>query len=171
MVVITIIGILSTVVLSSLQQARLKVLDAKRLSEIRQVQNALELYLQDFGQYPPSDNNGTGGWDTPAGGGPPGMPFIGVLTTGGYMAQIKDPTTNNLTGNYRYYRYPPGTYDPDGPGPLVPCDPSRGGYYVIEIINFDVSTPSNPGFSCPGGRDWTVDGKYVVGKFENWLHL
>jgi prepilin-type N-terminal cleavage/methylation domain-containing protein len=49
LVVIAIIGLLSTVVLSSLDASRAKARDASRLSAIHQVQNALQLYFADNG--------------------------------------------------------------------------------------------------------------------------
>ena len=52
LVVIAIIGILSSVVLVSLNSAREKARDARRLSDLRQVQTALELYYFDNGAYP-----------------------------------------------------------------------------------------------------------------------
>ncbi len=52
LVVIAIIGILSSVVLASLNSAKLKARDAKRVSEVKQVQTALELYLNSCGVYP-----------------------------------------------------------------------------------------------------------------------
>lgn len=52
LVVIGIIGILSTLALLSLGNARQKARDAKRLSDIRQVQTALELYYGDANKYP-----------------------------------------------------------------------------------------------------------------------
>lgn len=52
LVVIAIIGILSSVVLASLNSAREKSRDAKRVSDIKQVQLALELYYDANGQYP-----------------------------------------------------------------------------------------------------------------------
>jgi len=58
LVVIAIIGILASVVLSSLSSARAGARDAKKISEIRQIQTALELYRNQFGQYP---NQGTSG--------------------------------------------------------------------------------------------------------------
>jgi len=47
LVVIAIIGILSAVVLASLNSAREKSRDAKRISDVKQLQLALELYLDD----------------------------------------------------------------------------------------------------------------------------
>ncbi|MCK9352501.1 MAG: type II secretion system protein [Candidatus Paceibacterota bacterium] len=52
LVVIAIIAILSTVVMAGLNSARLKGRDAKRLSDIKQVQAALELFYDSNGGYP-----------------------------------------------------------------------------------------------------------------------
>ena len=59
LVVISIIGLLASVVLVSLQSARKKARTAKRVSDMRQIQTALELYYNDNGSYPnpsPSGN-------------------------------------------------------------------------------------------------------------------
>jgi prepilin-type N-terminal cleavage/methylation domain-containing protein len=52
LVVIAIIGILSAVVLVSLNSARAKSRDARRLSDLRQIMTALEIYYNDNGAYP-----------------------------------------------------------------------------------------------------------------------
>ncbi len=52
LVVIAIIGILASIVLVSLGGARSKGRDAKRVSEIRQIKYALEVYYSDNGRYP-----------------------------------------------------------------------------------------------------------------------
>lgn len=52
LVVVAIIGILASVVLASLNTARAKGRDARRVSEIRSIRNALELYYSDYGVYP-----------------------------------------------------------------------------------------------------------------------
>jgi prepilin-type N-terminal cleavage/methylation domain-containing protein len=58
LVVIAIIGLLSSVVLASLSVARAKARDAQRLSDLRELRTALELYASDHkGAYP-----STGGW-------------------------------------------------------------------------------------------------------------
>lgn len=54
LVVIAIIGILSTLSVVALQSARGRARDAKRITDVRQVQTALELYFNDQGEYPVS---------------------------------------------------------------------------------------------------------------------
>lgn len=49
LIVVAIIGVLSAVVLVSLNSARAKGRDAKRMSDMRQMQNAIELYMADNG--------------------------------------------------------------------------------------------------------------------------
>ncbi|MEK7073444.1 MAG: prepilin-type N-terminal cleavage/methylation domain-containing protein [Patescibacteria group bacterium] len=52
LVVISIIGLLSTLAVVALNSAREKARDAKRVSDIKQVQTAMELYYSDNQQYP-----------------------------------------------------------------------------------------------------------------------
>src|SRR3990167_4664228 len=52
LVVIAIIGVLSTVVLSQLNEARAKARDARRISDLKNIQIALELYRHNNGFYP-----------------------------------------------------------------------------------------------------------------------
>lgn len=52
LVVIAIIGILSTMAVVSLGNARQKSRDAKRVSDVKQIQTALELYFADKNDYP-----------------------------------------------------------------------------------------------------------------------
>lgn len=55
LVVITIIGILLSVATVSWSNAQEKSRDSKRKSDLKSVQQALELYFQDNGTYPPSN--------------------------------------------------------------------------------------------------------------------
>lgn len=52
LVVIAIIGILSSVVLASLNSARQKSRDSRRIADVKQIQNALELYYDASSTYP-----------------------------------------------------------------------------------------------------------------------
>ena len=66
LVVIAIIGLLATIVLVSLNNARKKARDATRLADIQQIQKALRFYYQEHESYPVSGNCGAsvpnGGW-------------------------------------------------------------------------------------------------------------
>jgi general secretion pathway protein G len=80
LVVIAIIGILSTLAVVALQNARKSARDVKRLADVRQIQTALELYLNDWGTYPLPDENDSLG---------------DSIATGGitYMARVPDQPT------------------------------------------------------------------------------
>lgn len=52
LVVISIIGVLATVVLSSLNEARQRSQEARKLSDLSQLRTAFELYYLDNGEYP-----------------------------------------------------------------------------------------------------------------------
>ena len=85
LVVIAIIGLLSTLAVVALGNAREKARDSKRLSDVKQMQTALELYFNDNSAYPV------------------GSAMNACLSTGGfvatcgatvYMGQVpKDPVT------------------------------------------------------------------------------
>jgi prepilin-type N-terminal cleavage/methylation domain-containing protein len=155
LVVIAIIGLLASIVLVSLNTARAKARDAKRLSDMHQIQIALAMYYDDKNAYPVSDGQGCGGWDTPGDG-----DFINALTAGGYLSvDFKDPNSNYDCGNYRYYRYSAGSYG---------CSSSRGNYFVLGIVNMETSGnpyPGSPGWNCPN-RNWQSEMEWVTGNFE-----
>ncbi len=52
LVVISIIGLLSSVVLTSVNSARAKARDARRITDLKQIQTALEFYYDTNGSYP-----------------------------------------------------------------------------------------------------------------------
>jgi type II secretion system protein G len=103
LVVIAIIGVLSSVILASLNKAREKARDAKRQSDIGQMQLALELYYDSNGSYP---NTGywmyscNGSWDTLQTALAPYMPTL-----------PKDPVNTSCGGpwNTGYYTYAYGS--------------------------------------------------------------
>ncbi len=106
LVVIAIIGILSTLAIVSLNSARARARDAKRVSDIKQVQTSLELYFADKNGYPADGVAGAGGITLGAGnattlsqnGG-----FDATVTPAGtvYMGQVPaNPTPNGV--NYVY---------------------------------------------------------------------
>ena len=52
LVVVAIIGLLSTIAVVSLSSARSKARDAKRMADIHQISNAMQLYRQEYNAYP-----------------------------------------------------------------------------------------------------------------------
>jgi len=115
LVVISIIGVLSGMVLVAMTGFREKARDARRVSDIRQIRTAIEMYAAEHGSYP-----GTGGqivclgipsteecW----GGGPHGSDSVNAaLVT--YLKQIpKDPSYGDIGRVYWTYIYAsPGSY-------------------------------------------------------------
>ncbi len=59
LVVVSIISLLSSIVLASLRDARAKARDARRVEDLRQISNALQLYLSDNGNVAPTAGVGT----------------------------------------------------------------------------------------------------------------
>jgi type II secretion system protein G len=58
LVVISIIGILATLVAANLNSARSRARDAQRKSDIKNLQTAMRLYYNDFGTYPGASGGG-----------------------------------------------------------------------------------------------------------------
>jgi len=57
LVVVAIIGMLASIVITSMSEVRASARDAKRIQEIKELQKALELYaINHNGEYPQSDN-------------------------------------------------------------------------------------------------------------------
>jgi len=82
LVVIAIIGILASIILASLNSARQKGRDARRLSDVKQIQLALELYYDANGAYPATI--GTTATSSP-------------LVSGGYISILPtDPSNGNM---------------------------------------------------------------------------
>jgi prepilin-type N-terminal cleavage/methylation domain-containing protein len=57
LVVIAIIGLLTSIIIVNIRQATTKARDAKRISEIRQIRLAIELYYDAMGYYPQFTGN------------------------------------------------------------------------------------------------------------------
>jgi len=59
LVVIAIIGILATIIIVSVSTVRAKARDVQRITQVRQLQNALQLYYEQYGRYPVSAGCGS----------------------------------------------------------------------------------------------------------------
>ncbi len=104
LVVIAIIGLLSTLAVVALGSARVKARDSKRLSDLKQLQTALELYYTDKNQYPSTPSSvtvqlGTAGYQCLNGNG-----WQSSNCGDAYMGQVPvDPTPAT------YYTYTPSS--------------------------------------------------------------
>ncbi len=110
LVVIAIIGLLSSVVLSSLNAARMKARDAQRKSDVKQLAIALELDYDKYGSYTQPENMCTdtsyGSFDTCGGAGGTGdwdsNSDLRDLVTHGFMSKLPLDPLNNATYYYTY---------------------------------------------------------------------
>ncbi len=161
LVVIVIIGVLATVILVSLGNARKKARDARRLQDMKQIETALNMYYDTYGYFPANSDNDCGGWDTGYNGGPASSdPFISPLQTAGLFARTPgDAVTTGSCQGYRYYRYSAGTGG---------CSSSRGAFFVLGVVDMESTGrpyPGSPGWSC-SGRNWQNEADWVIGGFE-----
>ncbi|OIO47761.1 MAG: hypothetical protein AUJ28_00455 [Parcubacteria group bacterium CG1_02_37_51] len=99
LVVIAIIGLLSTLAVVSLNSARSKARDARRTSDIRQIQTALDMYYNDAGAYPAGAAIaiGTTAADTLSTGG-----FAAAATGTTYMVTVPLDPQNSGSNVYTY---------------------------------------------------------------------
>jgi type II secretory pathway pseudopilin PulG len=152
-VVIAIIGLLSAVVLTSLNTARLKGYESTRFSDLRQMQTVVDSYYADHGAYPMAVS---GHWYTACTGIPPftvvaANNVIPSVVSAGYISAIPvGPVTNGLTvdcyayqsngTDYKFLDYnPPNTnFSKINPSVKSLIDPEGSGWAVYS----------------PGGSTW-----------------
>ncbi|HLD19971.1 MAG TPA: prepilin-type N-terminal cleavage/methylation domain-containing protein [Patescibacteria group bacterium] len=115
LVVISIISLLSAIGAASLNQTRAKARDARKLSDIKAIQQALELYADQFNTYPPNTSATAYLCSYNAGSPDSYMPTgLAALVTNGYLQQIPCDPRATCTGGqctmaagvppYRYVR-------------------------------------------------------------------
>lgn len=124
LVVISIVSLLSSVIFASLKKARSKARDARRISDMHQLSNALALYVDDIKNIPLSNNCGVGAvGSTRVGGGviihvrctanttSPNDQYIGdKMVSSGYLkSYIFDPLFTSKSCKYYYYTNSAGT--------------------------------------------------------------
>ena len=149
LVVIGIIGVLATIVLGAVNSAREEANDSRRISDIRQMQRALELAFDENGEYPTSawTCSHQAGWQS------------GVLATAlePYLSTLPVDPINETTGNgyngyhnYCYYsrNYPSGT--PNGSGKWY--------MLVFKLERADVILDQNTGVTACDGSQFPYGG-------------
>ena len=127
LVVIAIIAMLSSIILASLNQARSKSRDARRVADIKQLQLALSLYYNDKGSYPAALSSLSPDYISvvPNDPGPEtGAAYAYAQNTSSYVLRAKLETNDSVLNN-----------DIDGTnvnGTGIDCtDSSSGLYYCV----------------------------------------
>lgn len=130
LVVIAIIGVLASIVLASLNSARRKSRDARRITDVKQVQLALELYFDgQSNQYPLG--SATCSLTVAYG--------LEALSSNGYIPQVpRDPLSGNTDATAICYRYASGV-------------PTGGSTRTTYHLAAQLEDASNPAFS--GDKD------------------
>lgn len=104
LVVIAIIGLLASIVLASLNSARIESRDARRIADLHNIRTALELFYSEYGFYPlERDQTACGGWGNRS--------SSGIAACGGKKWLTADP-------NFDKYM------------PSVPVDPINQPWYA-----------------------------------------
>lgn len=177
LIVIVVIGILAAITTVAYNGVQGRGRDAQRVQNMQSIVKALELYKTTNGTYPLAVGTANAsGWEV-SHDGTTATNFLSALTTSNTVSKVPlDPknigvvvgasslapswnSTNNL---YFYHRYPAGNGS---------CDVARGDFYILGTTRFDSvasgqSSPSSPGFSCPG-RNWAIEGAWVTGGYTN----
>ena len=114
MVVISIIGLLASIILVSLNTARAKSRDARRVADVRQVMNALELFYNDNKGYPAATAAGacvppTAANTCPTGGSPAFSSFLATYPTAPIPVDGSCTATITGTNAYNYTQTGSGT--------------------------------------------------------------
>lgn len=139
-VVIATIGVLATIIITSVNQYVAKARDVKRIADINQIQKALEMYYADYGSYPVFANSWYSSYDS----------SWATLQTAlqPYLSKLPvDPKNESVAANsggltYGYYT------NPAGEGCL-------GQWYMI-VYNLEVTSEIGPGSgSCTTRRNYS----------------
>lgn len=162
LIVIVVIAILAAITIVAYNGIQQRARDAARVSDIRSISKALEIYKTQNGQYPTQvSSTGQGGYEisVPTAS---NSDFLAALRTSGLISKVPiDPTNTgdmNTAGSklYAYYLYPAG---------FGGCDAARGPYYILFARTGESASSSGQTyFSCPS-QSWT--GYLVVGGFTN----
>ncbi|MCX6718850.1 MAG: type II secretion system protein [Candidatus Taylorbacteria bacterium] len=104
MVAISIMAILTAIIVTNLMSSRAKARDGKRVSDINQIQLALEFYYDRCHEYPATLSPNANNDSCPAG-----------ITLGSFIAQIPNPPGNIANEVYSsgYFISPVGSLHPD----------------------------------------------------------
>lgn len=174
LIVIVVIGILAAITIVAYNGIQGRARDSQRLSDMKTIMKALEIYKTNNGAYPgPISTPNASAWEVSTNG-TSATNFLSALVSNNGVSKIPvDPINTGNPANlnpaynvneyeYFYYLYPAGN---------AGCDATRGSYYVLGVTRMDTvasgtSAPTSPGFSC-GTGNWGGNGAWVTGSFTN----
>lgn len=133
LVVIAIISLLSSVVMSSLNSARSKARDARRISDVKQLQLALNLYYDKYGRYIDTMASGPIGIPTDA------STALAPLVTEGFIPSISTNPSPLSCGYWGNTVYVYGSSVWDLPGAVCPPTTNNNSY----AIEFCLENPNS----------------------------
>ena len=160
LVVVAIISLISSVVVAGLNQARSKARDAKRVADIKALEQALELYRNDHGSYPSTLGKCNNSWCFGCAN-PQGLTIaMPQMVTGNYISALPvDPRPTPGAGlcfNYEYVSLPGQTTSSNQW--YWTCDGRRTNQ-VQYMLRFQLENPrsglSRFGGTNPGNGTWS----------------
>lgn len=174
LIVIVVIAILAAIVIVAYQGIQGRARDSARLSDMKTIMKALEIYKTNTGSYPnPNPTPNGGGWEVSTNGTSATNFLASIINSNGVTKIPVDPVNTGNSANlnpswnaneyeYFYYLYPAGTNS---------CDTTRGAFYVLGVTRMDTvpsgtSAPSSPNWACSGGN-WYAYGAWLTGSYTN----
>lgn len=103
LVVIAVIGILASVIMASLNSARAKARDARRIADFKQVSLALQFYYDTYGTYPRISPVTTNQWTDNF------NAMAQDLVNAGFLGSVPVPPSTAGVSGYNYFNYGPGS--------------------------------------------------------------
>jgi prepilin-type N-terminal cleavage/methylation domain-containing protein len=156
LVVIAIIGILSATVLVSLNTARGKARDARRLADVRQIQTALELYYHTHGSYPASPAAGFTWARSSCVSGSQYYTALQPLVTEGHLPSLpQDPVNSSAGSPHQCYWYFTEQHDGGNCGVSI----NANDYEYVLFFSTESATLTHPvGRTGSNGPSWCLRG-------------
>ncbi len=129
--------------------------DAKRISDAKDINRALELYFDRYAKYPDTVDSDYGGWDTTVE--PEGHveEFIPQLVSEGILSGHPRDSKNTTTYYYRYQKFPRGSFGCTRP------------FVIFQVFNFETIQDVHGSGACPNRNfaDEAPNG-FTIQKFE-----
>lgn len=152
MVVLAIIGVLTSVVVPAVTGMISKARDVRRRADIQSIALALEMFRDQVGRYPTPDeagSNACGNWRSSI-----TADFMAALVANGYLEAYPSDPINTGSGCegycYSYYRY-----DPPTDGVPVP-------FYVLGARVLEGGPDPRRANVAGATRDWTTEFHYLT---------